>query len=75
MKLNFGKFLLLSVLLFLAIFAVTMISTASHATRALGSDSAGHSHNGNSPTLTFVDDPVNGTNPNGGDPVGGGGFP
>lgn len=76
MKLNIDKSVLLSVLLFSAIFAVTMISTASLATRAFRSDPAGHSDNENSLTLTYIGDPVkDACIPCGGDPVGGGGHP
>jgi cytochrome bd-type quinol oxidase subunit 1 len=79
MNLNIDKSVVLSVLLFSAIFAVTMISTASLATRALRSDPAGHSDNENNEnnlTLTYIGDPVKGACiPCGGDPVGGGGHP
>lgn len=76
MKLNIEKSIVLSVLLFSAIFAVTMISTASLATHALRSDPAGHSVNENSLTLTYIGEPVKGIFiPCGGDPVGGGGHP
>jgi hypothetical protein len=76
MNLNVDKYIVLSILLFSAVFAVTMISTASLATHALGSDPAVHSDSQNSLTLTCIGDPVNGVCvPCGGDPVPGGGFP
>jgi hypothetical protein len=76
MKLNIGKSVVLSVLLFSAIFAVTMISAASLVTRALRSDPAGHSYNENSLTLKYIGDSVKDVCiPCGGDPIGGGGHP
>jgi hypothetical protein len=76
MNLNVGKYVVLSILLFSAIFAVTMISTASLANHALRSDPAVHSDSQNSLTLTSIGDSVNGVCvPCGGDPVPGGGIP
>ena len=76
MNLNVDKYIMLSILLFSAIFAVTMISTASLATHALTNDSVVHGGNQNSLTLTYISDPVNGVcAPCGGDPVPGGGMP
>jgi hypothetical protein len=76
MNLNVDKYIVLSILLFSAVFAVTMISTASLATHALASDPAVHTDNQNSLTLASVGDQVNGVCvPCGGDPVPGGGPP
>jgi hypothetical protein len=76
MNLNIRRSLVLWVLLFSAIFTVTMISTASFATRASRSNPAGHSGTENSLTLTYTGVLVDGAyTPCGGDPIGGGGHP
>jgi hypothetical protein len=76
MNLNVEKYILLSLLLFSAIFAVTMISTASLAPHALKSSPVVHSGNENSLTLTYISDPMKDVCiPCGGDPVSGGGPP
>lgn len=76
MSLNIHKSLVLWVLLFSAIFAVTMVSAVSFATWGLRSNPASHSGGENSLTLTYTGAPVDGACiPCGGDPVGGGGHP
>ena len=76
MNLNVDKYIVLSILLFSAVFAVTMISTASLANHALRIDPAVHGDSQNSLTLTSISDPVNDVCvPCGGDPIPGGGFP
>jgi hypothetical protein len=76
MNLNINKSIVLWVLLFSAVFTITMISTTALATHAFRIDTAANSNNEITLTLTYINYSVKGVcAPCGGDPVGGGGHP